>query len=263
MSQPHFLPLSPLAPQDYRVSVVMPVFSETDSVRAICEWLTRELGDRLLEVIIVISPRSNDASKAVCLALAEQDNRIRVQVQQVDPGVGRAFREGYAQARGNPILSMDSDGEMAVATIPQMLAAMQAGNYGLVVGSRWSKGGGLVGYSPFKYWLNWGFQQIFRVIYWTRIHDLTYGFKLHRAEVLHGMVLEAIGQEIGCESTLKPIRLGVPVAEVPTVWTARTQGRSSNNFWRNFRYLRTALKILFQGVATVEAPGAVSIKNAE
>src|SRR5271156_7142347 len=115
MSQPHFLPLSPLAPQDYRVSVVMPVFSETDSVRAICEWLTRELGDRLLEVIIVISPRSNDASKAVCLALAEQDNRIRVQVQQVDPGVGRAFREGYAQARGNPILSMDSDGEMAVA----------------------------------------------------------------------------------------------------------------------------------------------------
>jgi dolichol-phosphate mannosyltransferase len=241
--------LGPLAAQDYRLSVVMPVFSETDTVRAICEWLTRELGERLLEIIIIISPRSNQASQTVCRQLAEQDERVRVFVQEVDPGVGRAFREGYARARGNPILSMDSDGEMAVATIPLMLAEMERGNCGLVVGSRWMKGGGFVGYSRLKYWLNWGFQQLFRIIFWTRLHDLTYGFKVHRAEVLHGMVLEAIGQEIGCETTLRPIRLGVAVSEVPTVWTARTQGRSTNNFWRNFRYLRTALRILFGVVA--------------
>jgi dolichol-phosphate mannosyltransferase len=256
--------LRPLAAQDYRISVVTPVFSETDSVRDLCQWLTRELGERLLEIIIVISPRSNAASQAVCRSLAEQDGRIRVHVQQQDPGVGRAFREGYARAQGNPILSMDSDGEMAVATIPLMLAEMARGNYGLVIGSRWMTGGGFVGYSRFKYWLNWAFQQIFRVIYWTKLHDLTYGFKLHRAEVLHGIVLEAVGQEIGCESTVKPIRLGVPVAEVPTVWTARTQGRSTNNFWRNFRYLGMALKVLFRGVATVEPSAATaSGKKAE
>lgn len=264
MSQPYFLPLPPLAAQDYRLSVVMPVFSETDTVRDLCHWLRRELGERLLEIIIVVSPRSSDASQAVCRTLAEQDARIRVYVQQEDPGVGRAFREGYVRAQGNPILSMDSDGEMAVATIPLMLAEMERGNCGLVVGSRWMKGGGFVGYSRFKYWLNWGFQQIFRIMYWTKLHDLTYGFKLHRAEVLHGIGLEAIGQEIGCESTLKPIRVGVPVAEVPTVWTARSQGRSTNNFWRNFRYLGMALKILFRGVVTVEAAAATAaVKKTE
>jgi len=247
--------LRPLAARDYRISVVMPVFSETDTVRALCQWLTRELGEHLLEVIIIISPRSSDASQAVCRELAEQDERIRVFVQQHDPGVGRAFREGYARAQGNPILSMDSDGEMAVATIPLMLAEMERGNHGLVIGSRWMKGGGFVGYSRLKYWLNWGFQQLFRIIYWTKLHDLTYGFKVHRAEVLQGIVLEAVAQEIGCETTLKPVRLGISVAEVPTVWTARTQGRSSNNFWRNFRYLRTAFKILFGGVTTAASAG--------
>src|SRR5262245_9637551 len=108
MSLPSFLPLPPLAAHDYRVSVVMPVFSETDTVRDICHWLMRELGERLLEIIIIIAPRSNEASQAVCQTLAEQDARIRVYVQQENPGVGRAFREGYARAQGNPILSMDS-----------------------------------------------------------------------------------------------------------------------------------------------------------
>jgi dolichol-phosphate mannosyltransferase len=145
---------------------------------------------------------------------------------------------------------------MSVETIPHMLTALEEGKCGMVVGSRWMRGGGLVGYSPFKYWLNWAFQQIFRLLYWTHIHDLTYGFKVHRAEVLQGIVLEAVNQEIGCETTLKPIRLGVPVAEVPTVWTARIQGRSSNNFWRNFRYLRVALQILLHGVTTIEPTAA-------
>src|SRR5262249_54125674 len=133
--------LPPLAAEDYRISVVMPVFSETDTVRDVCDWLTRELGDRLLEIIIIISPRSNEASQEMCRKLAGQDARIQVHVQQENPGVGRAFREGYARTRGNPILSMDSDGEMDVATIPPMLVAMAQGNYGLVVGSRWMKGG--------------------------------------------------------------------------------------------------------------------------
>ena len=66
----------------------------------------------MLEVIIVISPRSSADSQAVCSDLAREDQRVRVFEQQENPGVGRAFREGYARVRGNVVLSMDSDGEM-------------------------------------------------------------------------------------------------------------------------------------------------------
>ena len=47
------------------------------------------------------------------------------------------------------------------------------------------KGGGFVGYSRFKRVLNWGFQQLFRLLFATRLSDLTYGFKVFRAEVVH------------------------------------------------------------------------------
>jgi dolichol-phosphate mannosyltransferase len=250
------LPLSPLPLSDYHVSVVLPVYSETDSVREVVRWLRNHFGMQLVEILIVISPRSSAESRAVCDQLAAEDERTQVFVQQNNPGVGQAFREGYARTRGNVVLSMDSDGEMELAAIPKMVAEMARGNYGVVVGSRWMKGGGFVGYSGFKRWLNWGFQQLFRVLFWTRLHDLTYGFKLLRAEVVHGIMWEASLHEIGCETTLKPIRAGVPVSEVPSVWTARAQGRSKNSFWRNFRYVEMALRIWISGAACATAtPG--------
>ena len=234
---------------DLRISVVLPVYSETRTVRQIVDWLGTHLGARLLEVIIVISPRSSADSQAVCSDLAREDQRVRVFEQRENPGVGRAFREGYARVRGNVVLSMDSDGEMEIETIPRMIAEMARSNVGLVVASRWLPGGGFVGYSPTKRWLNWGFQQLFRALFRTRLHDLTYGFKLMRAELVRNIAWEATLHEIGCETTLKPIRLGVPVAEVPTTWRARAEGRSSNNFLRNFRYVGMALSILLQGVS--------------
>jgi dolichol-phosphate mannosyltransferase len=240
--------LEPLARDDFRISVVMPVFSETESVRTIANWLRTHLGSRLLEVIIVISPRSTQSSHDVCDELARNDPAIRVFQQEQNPGVGLAFREGYSRVRGNLVLSMDSDGEMDLATIPRMIDAMAERNVGVVVGSRWLPGGGFVGYPPVKRWFNWGFQQVFRILFRTPIHDLTYGFKLLRAELVHEIPWEGTLHEIGCETTLKPLRLGISLTEVPTTWVARKEGQSTNNFMRNFRYVGMACSILTRGV---------------
>jgi hypothetical protein len=239
---------------DYRVSVVMPVFSETDSVRQIVDWLVRVIGPRLEEIIIVQSPRSSEASRAVCLKLAERYPQVRLQTQRNNPGLGHAVREGYEAVRGNVVLNIDSDGEMELETVTRMLDAMARGNYGLVVASRWIRGGGFSGYSSLKYYFNWCFQSLFRCLFWTRLHDLTYGFKLMLAELVHGISWEGTLHEIACETTLKPVRLGIAVAEVPSIWTARTQGASKNTFWRNFRYVRTAIAILVNGVPFAERP---------
>ncbi len=227
---------------------MLPVFSETDTVRIVVAWLREKLASRLHEIVIVISPRSSPESYAVCEEMTRLDPRVQLHVQQVNPGVGNAFREGYAQTTGNVILSMDSDNEMELAAIPKMLDKMAANNFAVVVGSRWLPGGGFVGYQRFKRVLNWGFQQLFRVLFLTRCTDLTYGFKVLRAEVVHGIAWEATLSEIGCETTMKPLRAGFRVGEVPSVWTARTQGRSTNNFWRNFRYVNMALRVLWHGV---------------
>jgi dolichol-phosphate mannosyltransferase len=240
--------LEPLSPESYRISVVLPVYSETQTVREVVSWHRKHLGKRLEEIVIVLSPRSQPASRDVCEELVEEDPRVRLQIQQQNPGLGRAVREGLERVRGNVVLLMDSDGEMEIETVPRMLDAMARGNCGLVVASRWLRGGGFAGYSPLKYMLNWSFQQLFRALYRTNLHDLTYGFKLIRAELVRDIAWSGTLHEIACETTLKPLKLGVPVAEVPSQWTARVQGASKNTFMRNFRYVDMALTILTHGV---------------
>jgi glycosyltransferase involved in cell wall biosynthesis len=245
-------PPQPIQAEAYRLSVVLPVYSETDSVRAIVNWLRDHFDSLLEEIIIVQSPRSSSESRAVCQELANTDDRIRLHVQQVNPGLGNAVREGLELTRGRLVLMMDADGEMEIETIIHMFAAMVGSNADVVVASRWSRGGGFMGYNPLKYLLNWGFQQLFRVLFWTRVHDLTYGFKLMRGEWARGIVWEGTLHEIACETTLKPIRLGLRVVDVPSRWTARVQGTSKNSSLRNFRYVATALKVLFRGVTLRE-----------
>jgi dolichol-phosphate mannosyltransferase len=236
--------LPPLPRSAWRVSVVLPVFSETATVEEIVRLLAELLGSALLEVVIVLSPRSAPASREVCGRLSAMDPRVRLHVQEVNPGLGNAVREGYALTRGNLVLNMDSDGEMEMRSVGRMLEEMERTGAALVVASRWMKGGGFSGYSPLKYVLNFVFQQIFRLLFLTRIHDLTYGYKLMRGELARGIAWRSTLHEIACETTLAPMRLGVPVSEVPTRWTARTAGASKNTFLRNFRYLWTALRIL-------------------
>ncbi|HZT81430.1 MAG TPA: glycosyltransferase family 2 protein, partial [Gemmataceae bacterium] len=241
--------LDPLDPADYRVSVVLPVFSETSTVRQVADWLRDHLGGRLEEIIIVLSPRSSAESRAVCEGLAAEDDRAHLHIQQNNPGLGHAVREGMMRTHGNLVLLMDSDGEMENETVPRMLAEMERGGFGLVVASRWLPGGGFSGYGPLKYRLNWGFQQLFRLLFATRLHDLTYGFKVMRGELARGIAWEGTLHEIACETTLKPLRLGVAASEVPSRWTARTQGASKNTFLRNFRYVGMALKVLVRGAS--------------
>jgi dolichol-phosphate mannosyltransferase len=249
---PHMPPLPTLLPCEFRIGVVLPVYSETATVRQIVDWLRENLENQLEEILIVLSPRSAAPSREVCEGLAAEDPLIRLHVQEHNPGLGHAVREGLARIQGNLVLLMDSDGEMENETVLRMLAVMTAGGPALVVASRWEKGGGFVGYSRLKCLLNWGFQQFFRVLFWTSIRDLTYGFKLMRAELARRIAWEGTLHEIASETTLKPIRLGVSVAQVPSRWTARAQGASKNTFWRNFRYVAMAVKILVRGVAMTQ-----------
>ncbi|MHC4861539.1 MAG: hypothetical protein ACYTDY_15770, partial [Planctomycetota bacterium] len=53
--------------------------------------------------------------------------------------------------------------------------------------------------------------------------------------------------EIACETSLAPIRAGFKASQVPTVWTRRVEGQTKNTFLRNFRYVRTALRIVREG----------------
>ncbi len=230
--------------QGIRLSAALPVFAETDSVSELVEGLHQLLGEELHQIVLVTSKDSPPESVSVCETLERDYPAVEVSVQRHYPGLGLAVRQGIEECTGSHILLMDSDGEMDVNSVPQMLDLLKRDRLDLVIASRWMKGGGTEGYDRFKYYLNLVYQKIFGVLFRTPITDLTLGFKMGGADVLQGFSWSGQYHEIGCETTLRPIRAGFRVGQVPTVWRRRKQGESNNSFMRNFRYVGMAWRIL-------------------
>lgn len=233
------------AVSSYRISAILPIYAEKRVIVDTVSRLRELAGDHLHEIILLVAGAAPEDTLEICRETVERFPGVRLSMQERNPGLGFAVRQGIEEARGDYILLMDCDGEMDVTTVPRMIAALDGGAVGMVVASRWMKGGGVRGYDPIKYVLNRGYQLLFRLLFRTRIHDLTLGFKLVRADIMKGIPWVSQFHDIGPETTLRVIRTGCRVTDVPTVWTCRQEGASANLFRRNFLNVSMALNILF------------------
>ncbi|MCX8126135.1 MAG: glycosyltransferase [Dehalococcoidia bacterium] len=229
-----------------KVSVVLPVHSEGEVLREVVRQIQQALGNKLHEIIIVVSPSSPSYTMEICRDLERSAKNVHVHQQVRNPGLGYAFREGFEHASGSHVLIMSSDGETPAEAIPKMVSKMEQTNCDVVIASRWVDGGKFIGYDPIKYQLNKLFHYIFRMLYRTKVKDLTFGFKIMRTEIAKQMAWESQFHDICIETTVLPLKAGFHLEEVPVVWQKRTSGRSKNLFHRNFLYATRALKVLFK-----------------
>ncbi|MCC2630957.1 MAG: glycosyl transferase family 2 [Candidatus Paceibacter sp.] len=229
----------------FSLSVVVTVYSETFSVSETIGRLLKQDRGYIKEIIIAISPRSSKESFDVCNGLAQKyPNLVKVHVQKNNPGAGWAYREGMELATGDYVTLMSGDLETEPEAVDRMVKKIEETGCDCVMTSRWLPGGGFVNYDKKKRALNWLFQKMFRILYWTKLTDITYGFKTLKKSVIDSITWEGTLHEIFIETTVKPLKKGYTIEEIPTVWIGRREGTSKNTFMKNFRYIRVALKTL-------------------
>jgi dolichol-phosphate mannosyltransferase len=234
-------PLS--SPDELHLSVVVTVFTETLSVAETVRRLLLNDHGSIREILLVVHPGSSQATKQICAELEAKYDVVRVYIQQKTPGVGWALREGMSIAREQAVCIMAGDLETEPEAVERMFQKMRSTGADVVLGNRWAPAGGFANYGLGKYILNWMFQRAFRLIYSTQMNDLTYGFKILRKRVIESINWECTFHEIFIETTVKPLRRGFHVEQVPTVWVGRTEGKSVNTFGRNLKYVALALKV--------------------
>jgi dolichol-phosphate mannosyltransferase len=135
-----------------------------------------------------------------------------------------------------------------------MVAALAGGKYGLAVGSRYVKGGGIT---------NWPFKRkvtsiVACMLAWplTPIRDITSGFILVRRSALAGVELDPIGFKIGLEVAAKA-KYGKAL-EVPYVFTDRIVGESKLNGKEITNYLRQLRRIYATRLFGARARGSAA-----
>jgi dolichol-phosphate mannosyltransferase len=217
-------------------SIVIPTYNEAAGIGKLLEALNETFRANALDgEIVVVDDNSPDGTGAVVEELAKR-LPVRCLHRGGKLGLSSAVIEGWKVARGESVAlgAMDADFSHDPSALPNMVAALDSGEYGLAVGSRYVSGGGIT---------NWPARRIItsRVACWlarplTRVKDVTSGYFLVRRDALDGVTLDPIGFKIGLEVIAKA-RYGKAI-EIPYVFTDRVAGQSKLNEREIFNYLR-------------------------
>lgn len=117
------------------LSVVVPVYNEEESVRALVEAVRDALGASEDWELILIDDGSRDATADVAAELAAADARVRLLRLARNYGQTQAMQAGFDHARGEVVVSMDGDLQNDPRDIPLLVAKLGEG-YDLVAGYR-------------------------------------------------------------------------------------------------------------------------------
>lgn len=228
------------------VSIILPVINETVSLRKSIEIIQRDVKRELVrEYIIVVCKRTTPEAMAVIAKLQKELGELIVVLHQKLPFLGGALRDAFEIARGSHVIIMGSDLETNPDEVHILIEEEQKNPAGIVTTSRWIRGGKFHGYSPVKLLCNWIFQRFFSLLYWTHLTDMTFGFRILPTGLAQAIKWEETRHPFNLECIVKPLRLGIPASEIPTIWNPRIEGESQNPFFRNFEYFRIGFKARF------------------
>lgn len=229
-----------------KVSFLIPVFSEVDSVQRTVEVLEATCASIDREILLLVHRASIPACRALCDKLAREIATVRVHEQVDYPGQGFAFREGFEIATGTHFLMMNADLETDPRDAARLIETAAQTGADLVVASRWMPGASvdLAGYGALRALVTISFQRALGRMLGASIHELTFSYKIGTRVLFERFAWEGTGHELSMETTVRPIAAGMRVVEIPTSWIARTEGRSNHAYLRNLRHAKLALAIL-------------------
>ena len=223
-------PTSPAALDRPKLTVVMPIYNEEESISPLLEGLVAEL-DGLYDSyeIIAVNDGSRDASQQVLEAAAEHYPQLKIIQFRRNAGQTAALMAGIDHARGDVIVTIDADLQNDPRDIPLMLAKLGEG-YDVVSGWRQSRQDAAIRRNLVSRIAN----RLISRISGVRLHDFGCTLKAYRKEVLQGMRL------YGEMHRFVPIYaswMGAKVVEVPVRHHARQFGSSKYGLTRVFKVL--------------------------
>ncbi len=209
--------------------VIVPTYNEAENVEAISAAILAELPAATL---LVVDDGSPDGTGAIVDRLAAADPRVRVLHRTAKAGLGRAYLAGFAVALDGGahwVIQMDADWSHDPAATHGLLAPLQAGDADLVIGSRYTSGGGVVDWGVLRRLVSRGGSLFARIVLRLPAHDLTGGFKAWRASTLGSVDFSGVhsgGYVFQVEMTYRAERAGARIREVPITFRDRRVGQS-------------------------------------
>jgi dolichol-phosphate mannosyltransferase len=220
------------------LTIVIPVYNEGANFPRLWETLTSSIRTPFRALVVYDFDEDNTVP-AVRSFINGGEKRLQLVRNAYGRGVVGAIRTGFDMIRSGPVLVTMADLCDDVRQVDAMVGLYDRG-FDIVAASRYMKSGGIIN-GPF---LKQGMSRLGGLtLHWLRrvpTHDATNAFKIYDASMLRSLRLESTGGfELSLEITVKAFLAGYRIAEIPTVWRERTEGKSRFKLWSWLpRYLK-------------------------
>jgi dolichol-phosphate mannosyltransferase len=232
------------------IGVILPTYCEAANI----EKLIHEIESLNLDVsVLAIDDSSPDGTADTVRSLQRKYDNILLFVRPGKFGLGTAITDAFKifMSLKNPpkyLITMDADYSHNPRDIPRLLSDAK-NRRDLVIGSRYCKGGKIVGWSSMRKLISVCANAIARISVGTKVCDCTSGFRCYSTNFVKKVIgsLHSQTYEIQIETVRQAAKVGGHITETPVTFTNRKRGKSKltlNEIGCFFSYVaKTKLRI--------------------
>jgi len=213
-----------------RLSIIVPVFNEAQTVRAVI--------DRLLTIdlpvpreILVVDDGSTDGTGEVLERAAAERGDVTVIRADRNGGKGSAIRRGLERATGSIVAIQDADLELDPQQLAVLVAPIVAGDTDVVYGSRFLDGHSRA--PRITVVANKVLTSATNLLYGASLTDMETCYKIMRADVARSLKLTASRFDIEPQITARLLRRGHTIRELPVRFDPRSRAQGKKIKWRD------------------------------
>ncbi|MBQ0914961.1 glycosyltransferase [Streptomyces sp. RM99] len=228
-------------PEPGAVTIVVPTFNESGNVRRLLRLITDAVPARLPCEVVFVDDSTDDTPDVIRAAAPDCPFPVTV-LHRDEPagGLGGAVVEGMKAAGSDWIVVMDGDCQHPPSLVPELVATGERTGAGLVVASRYVKGGSRAGLAgSYRIAVSRAATWLTKALFPRRLHGISdpmSGFFAIRRSEVTAEVLAPLGYKILLELA---VRSRPPtVTEVPFVFEERFAGESKSTAQEGMRFLR-------------------------
>jgi dolichol-phosphate mannosyltransferase len=234
----------------YEIGVILPTYGEAENISKLIDDIENL---ELDTSILVIDDSSPDGTAQIVVEKQTQYPNIMLYNRVKKTGLGTAITDGFKifLSRKQPpkyVFTMDADYSHNPQDIPQLLETMRLCNCGIVIGSRYIKGGRISGWPFTRKIISKTANLIARVSLGLKLKDCTSGFRCYSTKFLEETIgnLHSHTYEIQIETVRQASLRKFNVKETPILFVNRKRGKSKLSWTEIKSYLSYTMKAVWR-----------------
>ncbi len=200
------------------VSIIVPAFNEeallADNLAELDAYLSSS--DRTYDSeVLIVNDGSSDNTGAIADAFAAEHSRFRVIHHPVNFGLGQALKFGFANTRGDYVVTLDVDLSYDVGHIDDLIEKIRTTHAKMVLASPYMKGGSIKNVPKTRQILSILGNRFLRIFVKGNFSTLTSLVRAYDGPFIRSLDLRSMGMDVMPETIYKSMVLQAKIEEAP------------------------------------------------